>query len=89
MARYYPGNDVEESDVAMVSKVHKQRSIFPENTRLRKADDGAGFEVGDVAQFPLPNADGSVKLVKGDHSPDLERVCAEISEASNYAANDS
>lgn len=47
------------------------------------------LKVGDVAQFPLPNADGSVKLVKGDHSPDLERVCAEISEASNYAANDS
>lgn len=91
---YYPRNDIKESDVAMVSKVLEHNSIFPENTRLRKTDDGAGFEVllasiegGDVAQFPLPNGKGSVRLVRGDHSSDLQKVCAELMEASKYAAN--
>lgn len=42
---YYPGNDIREEDVMMVSKVLEQNSIFPENTRLQKADDGTGFEV--------------------------------------------
>ena len=79
-----------------MSKILEQNSIFPENTRLRKADDGSGFEVllasvggGDVAQFPLPNGKGSVRLVGGDHSDDLQRVCTELMEASKYAANDS
>lgn len=92
---YYPRNDIKESDVAMVSKILEQNSIFPENTRLRNTDDGTGFEVllasvegGDVAQFSLPNGKGSVRLVKGDHSSDLQRVCTELTEASNYAAND-
>ncbi|CAM1507779.1 Fc.00g046270.m01.CDS01 [Cosmosporella sp. VM-42] len=92
---YYPRNDIKESDVTMVSKILEQNSIFPENTRLRKTDDGAGFEIliasvegGDVAQFPLPNGKGSVRLVRGDHSSDLQRVCAELTEASKYAAND-
>lgn len=92
---YYPRNDIKESDVTMVSKILEQNSIFPENTRLRKTDDGVGFEVllasaegGDVAQFPLPNGKGSVRLVRGDHSSDLQRVCAELTEASKYTAND-
>ncbi|RYP89132.1 hypothetical protein DL769_000180 [Monosporascus sp. CRB-8-3] len=92
---YYLGNNIKESDVTMVSKVLEQNCIFPENTRLRKADDGAGFEVllasvegGGIAQFPLPNGKGSVRLVRGDHSSDLQRVCAELTEASKYAAND-
>ncbi|RYP55899.1 hypothetical protein DL771_012275 [Monosporascus sp. 5C6A] len=92
---YYLGNGIKESDVTLVSKVLEQNSIFPENTRLRKADDGTGFEVllasvegGDVAQFPLPEGKGSVRIVRGDHSSDLQRVCAELTEASKYAAND-
>jgi dipeptidyl-peptidase-3 len=92
---YYLGKDIREEDVAMVSKVLEKNSIFPENTRLRKADDGTGFEVllasiegGDTAKFPLPNGKGFVRLVKGDHSLDLQRLCDELTEASKYAAND-
>ncbi|KAH6890266.1 peptidase family M49-domain-containing protein [Thelonectria olida] len=92
---YYPGNEIKESDITMVSKVLEQNAIFPENTRLRKADDGTGFEVllasiedGDIARFALPDGKGFVKVIKGDHSSDLQRVCVELTEASKYATND-
>ncbi|KPM44896.1 Dipeptidyl peptidase 3 [Neonectria ditissima] len=92
---YYPGNDISEEDIALVSKVLEQNSVFPENTRLQVRDDGTGFDVllasvedGDVAQLPLPDGRGTVRLVRGDHSFDLQRVCAELTEASKYAAND-
>lgn len=92
---YYPGNDITDSDLAMVSTILEQNHIFPENTRVRKTDDGTGFEVllasveeGDISQFPLPNGNGSVTLRRGDHASDLRRVCAELMEASKFAAND-
>ncbi|RKK17492.1 Dipeptidyl peptidase 3 [Fusarium oxysporum f. sp. cepae] len=91
---YYPGDYINESDITMVSKVLERNSFFPENTRLRKASDDTGFEVllasvegGEVAQFPLPNGKGSVRLVRGDHSSELQQVCAELTEASKYTAN--
>lgn len=34
----------------------------------------ASFESGDDVQFPHPNGQGHVRLIKGDHSFDLERV---------------
>lgn len=93
---YYLGSDITEQDVQMVSKVLEQNTIFPENTRIRKADNGIDFEVilasvdhSDLNQsFPLPHGNGIVKLIRGDHSLHLERVCAELTEAAKYAAND-
>jgi dipeptidyl-peptidase-3 len=91
---YYPANNVNESDASMVSKVLERNSIFPENTRLRKKDDGTGFEVlvasvegGDIVEFPLSDGQGSLSVVGGDHAVHLERVCGELDEASKYAAN--
>ncbi|KAK7753488.1 hypothetical protein SLS62_004563 [Diatrype stigma] len=92
---YYPKNNVSESEIAMVSKVLERHSIYPENTRLQKADDDTDYEVllasvksEGGAQLPLPDDTGSVRIVPGDHSSDLQRVCAELVEASKYAAND-
>lgn len=92
---YYPGNDITESDLALVSTILEQNHIFPENTRVRKTDDGTGFEVllasvqeGVISQFPLPNGNGSVTLRRGDYASDLQRMCAELTEASKFAAND-
>ncbi|OAQ70564.1 dipeptidyl peptidase III [Pochonia chlamydosporia 170] len=92
---YYPGNTMSESDALMVSTILEQNRIFPENTRLQKSEDGTGFEVliasvehGDLTQFSLPNREGHVTLLKGDHSSNLQRVCDELTEASKHSAND-
>ncbi|KAK4033925.1 dipeptidyl peptidase III [Parachaetomium inaequale] len=92
---YYLGN-ITEQEIAMVSRVLEQNSIFPENTRVQKADDGVDFEVllasvqmrGTLQTFPLPDGKGSVRLIQGDHSAELERICAELAEATHYAANE-
>ncbi|KAM0454874.1 hypothetical protein ACHAPV_008248 [Trichoderma viride] len=77
-----------------------QSSYYPGDTNripsLLKTQDFNGFDVliasvesGIAAQFPLPNGqEGHVRLVKGDHSSDLQRICAELKEASRYAANE-
>ncbi|KAM9874788.1 dipeptidyl-peptidase 3 [Verticillium dahliae] len=92
---YYPGDDLTDPEIAMVSKLLELKAIFPENTRIQRSGNGASYEVllaaverGEVAQFPVPDGKGTVNLVRGDHSSDLQRVCAELTEASKYAAND-
>ncbi|KAL7919046.1 peptidase family M49 domain-containing protein [Trichoderma austrokoningii] len=91
---YYPGGTISESDANVVSKILEQNAIFPENTRLQKTKDGfdvltASVQSGVVAQYPLPGGqEGYVRVVKGDHSSYLQRLCAELKEASRYAAND-
>lgn len=96
-SRYYPGQNITKQEIDLVSRLLEQNCIFPENTRIRKADDGPTYEVlvassktndGDPS-FKLPDNKGTVKLVSGDHSTELEKVCAELSEAAKYAANDS
>lgn len=93
---YYLGSGITEQEVAMVSRVLEQNAILPENTRIRKAENGADFEVllasvqsdSEVQTFILPDGKGSVKIVLGDHSSELGRICAELSEAIKYTAND-
>jgi len=92
---YYLGGNISEADITAVSRILEQNTIFPENTRIRKRDDNTGFDVllasverGDLASLPLPDGKGTVRLVGGDYSDDLERVCAELTEASKWAAND-
>ncbi|KAH8729177.1 peptidase family M49-domain-containing protein [Ilyonectria robusta] len=93
---YYMGSGITEHDIQMASKVLERNSIFPENTRIRKAEKGGDFEVllasvdhTDLGRsFRLPDAKGIVTLTRGDHSSHPERVCAELFEALKYAAND-
>jgi dipeptidyl-peptidase-3 len=73
-------------------------SIFPENTRIRKitSDKTPTFEVlqasiekdAEVEDYPLVGSTVMVRLVRGDHSEELELICSALSEASKYAAND-
>ncbi|KAL2024244.1 hypothetical protein VTK56DRAFT_9400 [Thermocarpiscus australiensis] len=92
---YYLGN-ITEQDIAVVSRILEQNSIFPENTRIRRSENGVDFEIllasvqrGDTGRiFPLPDGQGSVRLIRGDHSAELERICSELAEAAKYAAND-
>ncbi|KAJ3553333.1 hypothetical protein NPX13_g10908 [Xylaria arbuscula] len=66
---YYPGNHhMTKEEISAVSKVLEERSIFPENTRIRKCDNGTDFEVliasvesdvrSDQNEFPLPGGQG-------------------------------
>src|SRR4051794_35614646 len=89
---YYLGGKITEAEITAVSRILEQNTIFPENTRIRKRDDNTGFDVllasierGDLASLPLPDGKGTVRLVGGDYSDDLERVCAELTEASKWA----
>lgn len=90
---YYPGDTISESNANTVSKILKQNTIFPKNTRLQKTKDGfnvliASVESGIAAQFPLASGqEGHVRLIKGDHSSNLQRICAKLKKASKYAAN--
>ncbi|KAK4452742.1 peptidase family M49-domain-containing protein [Podospora aff. communis PSN243] len=91
---YYLGVNITEQEVQNVSKLLSQHSLFPENTRIRKCDNDfevllASVDDSELGQsFPLPDGSGVVKLKRGDHSCHLERVCAELAEAANYAANE-
>lgn len=92
---YYLG-DITEQEIAVVSKALEQNCIFPENTRIRKADNSVDFDVllasvsnGSPPQaLPLQEQTVSVRVVQGDHSAELEQICGQLAEASNYAAND-
>ncbi|TLS22073.1 uncharacterized protein PpBr36_09394 [Pyricularia pennisetigena] len=100
---YYPDSpSITEEEIKAVSRALERNSVFLENTRLRKAPDSVDYELlvasvtcdieGDpTAQrtFALgEDQQGVVRLVHGDHSADLELICAELSLASKYAAND-
>lgn len=72
--------------------------IFPENTRIRKVASSPTpiFEVlqasiekdTQIQDFVLPGSSGLVRLVRGDHSEELECICSALSQASDHAAND-
>jgi dipeptidyl-peptidase-3 len=92
---YYPMSDIQESDAAKVSKVLEQARIFPENTRLQRTEDGEGYNVliasigdGSMNSVQLDADEIHVVLTKGDHSGDLEKVCTELTKASQYSANE-
>ncbi|KAI1274271.1 peptidase family M49-domain-containing protein [Xylaria sp. FL0933] len=94
---YYPRSDnITDEEISIVSRALEHNSIFPENTRIRKSGDGTDFDVliasvesDNLPQtLPLLKAKGALKLVRGDHSSELEKICRELSEAVNYAAND-
>ncbi|KAF2972683.1 hypothetical protein GQX73_g857 [Xylaria multiplex] len=92
---YYPEGNITKREIGIVSRTLEKNSIFPENTRIRKTGNG-DFEVliasvqsgNSTDTFPLLGAKGSVTLVRGDHSAELKDICAELSDASKYAAND-
>lgn len=97
---YYPGGrQITSDEIAMVSRALEEQSIFQENTRIRKASSSnvPTFEVlqasveehTQIDEFVLPEPGGVIRLKRGDHLEELERICSALSEASKHAANDS
>ncbi|KAL8936847.1 MAG: hypothetical protein Q9216_004714 [Gyalolechia sp. 2 TL-2023] len=95
---YYPGEaQITLDEVAYVSQIMENHGIYPENTRVRKAHEGGQvvFEVlqasvvtGDAVKvLEAENPKGSIHIIKGDHSQELEQVCSNLRSAAHYAAN--
>lgn len=96
---YYSGlNSVGKDEISVISQVMARHKILPENTRVQKVDaDGKiSFNIlqasvdTDVEPEDLPtNGDSPVfRLVRGDHSTELSKICFHLSEAAKFAAND-
>jgi dipeptidyl-peptidase-3 len=96
---YYPGESIiTRNEIAAVSRLLEERSIFPENTRIQRVSSAEEhtFEVlrasveHDIepSVFELPALGATIKVKGGDHSEELTRICASLSEAKKYAANE-
>lgn len=93
---YYPGPcDITHEEVEAISRVLQERSIFPENTRIRKRISGR-LPIFDILQASTAEgmlsqesfSMGIAQLISGDYSDELKQICASLDEASKYAAND-
>ncbi|XRM40006.1 hypothetical protein ABZX51_003330 [Aspergillus tubingensis] len=98
---YYLGEDCLESseDIATISKLMKDQSILPENTRLK------AYQVSDTRCYDIMQAsvvedkvalggfrgsgasDKKAFLLKGDHKEELKRICDCLQQAIPYASN--
>lgn len=98
MSAYYPGSvPIQVSEISAVSQELQRRSIYPENTRIRKTIEGdlavyevlqASVEVGTIEEFMLTGTKESVKVCRGDHAAALRDICHSLNEALRYADND-
>ncbi|KAI9794604.1 MAG: hypothetical protein M1816_004491 [Peltula sp. TS41687] len=96
---YYPGTlRPSRDEIARISQALEETSIHPENTRIRKTlldDGGSSFDVLQASveiddqprEIPCPNSGDRVRLIRGDHSRELEQICASLDEARKHAAN--
>ena len=93
---YYPGDQrISRDEIALVSQALEERSIFPENTRIRKihSPEDPIFEVLQASvqhdraahEFSLRDSKGTVRITRGDHAQELDFICFSLAEASKYA----
>ncbi|KAF2177997.1 peptidase M49, dipeptidyl-peptidase III, partial [Zopfia rhizophila CBS 207.26] len=96
---YYPGDSIiTQNEIAAISRLLEKHSIFPENTRIQKVSspEAHTFEVlqasveqdTEPAVFELPALGATIKVKRGDHSEELAKICASLSEAKKYAASE-
>ncbi len=95
---YYPGDtQISREEIARVSQISDEKSIYAENTRIRKVVEN-GVVRFDVLQASIEHddqprelqhsiPDTSAFLVRGDHSRELTRINECLDEAYKFAAN--
>ncbi|OAX79720.1 hypothetical protein ACJ72_05956, partial [Emergomyces africanus] len=98
---YYLRDDdfLSREEISRVSQ-RLEPHIFPENTRIRKTRESNGSVVYEILQASICRDTATnvadvffletgekIKLVRGDHSPELSKVCRALTEAAKYAAN--
>lgn len=93
---YYPGDKrLSLDELATISDIMGASSLYFENTRVQKheIDGSVAYDVLQASiQEPQPkelhNSDfGAVRLIRGDHKKELQKICGELLAARNYAAN--
>ena len=96
---YYPGDHkLNPEEIFQVSQCLENNNILPENTRIQKVFEGdkviyqvhqASVEKEDNSQraIEMPDLNGTVYLVKGDHCQELTAICDSLDKAAQYAAN--
>lgn len=95
---YYPGPlRVAEEEISAVSQQLDSRSVLPENTRIHKFEtsDQVVFEVLQASvqtdaqplEFELPGSNTLIRLVRGDHSAELTKICSALTEASRHTSD--
>lgn len=95
---YYPGKErISQEEAAKVSAELEKISIAPENTRIMKSveEDKVTYTVLqasvqtdiEAAIARMKTDIGLIRVVKGDHSADLGKVCKNLGKAKEYAAN--
>lgn len=100
---YYPGNlRISREEIAVISSVMETESIHAENTRIRKSVSGndVSYDIlqasvavdthkPQILQTTLESGGGDaiIRVIRGDHSDELKRICECLQEAQRYAAN--
>lgn len=86
-------------EIAAVSSVLEAESIYPENTRIKKCMSGdtvsydvlqASVEVDTHEPRRLQTtlgSEGVIRILRGDHTDELKRICECLKEAQRYVAN--
>ncbi|KAK3394642.1 peptidase family M49-domain-containing protein [Podospora didyma] len=106
LTTYYPDSPgITKDDVDAVAKWMQAKGLLPENTRLRKAQDGVfelliasgkttipreGGDIGKDTEFKISEGplDGkTIKLVYGDHAPEMGAIAGFIKKAAENAEN--
>ncbi|KAL8824918.1 MAG: hypothetical protein Q9170_007999 [Blastenia crenularia] len=95
---YYPGEaPISSDEVVYVSQTMEIHGLHPEDTRIRKFYEGdqivfevlqASVMTGDAVEvLKAQDPKGSIRIVKGDHSQELQQICCNLRSAAQYAAN--
>lgn len=101
ISTYYPDSpDITKEDISGVSDFLESKGLLPENTRVRKTNQGydvliasaldsPSAEQRDLSESEWTLDDGKkVKLVFGDYSKEMDTIAHHIREAKKYAANE-
>jgi dipeptidyl-peptidase-3 len=101
LSTYYPDSpNITKEEIARVSDFLESKGLLPENTRIRKTNNGFEVLVASASSNPSSEErdlkdsewtldDGTkVAVVFGDYSREMDTIARHIEQAKKYAAND-
>lgn len=101
ISTYYPDSpSITKEEITGVSDFLEGKKLLPENTRIRKTDEGFEVLIASALDNPSPEQrdlresewtldDGKkIKLVFGDYTNEMDTIAKHMEKAKEYAAND-